>query len=248
MVRGHARHLDHVPAVFSSRALCGIRLRAFLDPLAWPAKAAHRARRPASGGLLRLPIIPSAAWKPAGTEEPIFRILALLAVTVGLPYFILSATGPLLQSWYSQIHPGRSPYRLYALSNARSLLALITFPVAFEPIFPSRHLASLWSWSFAAFAVLCGLCAWMAASNTGASITGALIAETKRGSRKKTQVASVSSGTGLLWFALAMIPSILLLATTNRLCLDVASVPFLWVLPLTLYLLSFILCFDSERW
>jgi len=78
--------------------------------------------------LAMLPIIPSNSWKPGGQGNPMLRILALLAANLGLPYFVLSATGPLMQQWFSQIHPGRSPYRLYALSNAGSLLALISYP------------------------------------------------------------------------------------------------------------------------
>jgi hypothetical protein len=106
-----------------------------------------------------LPILPRDSWKPVGNEEPISRIVALLGVTVGLPFFVLSATGPLLQGWFSRTHAGRSPYRLYALSNAGSLLALITYPAVFDRLLAARVLANLWSWSFAAFAVLCAVCA-----------------------------------------------------------------------------------------
>ncbi len=192
---------------------------------------------------LALPIVPNLGWKPTGDVEPISRIVLLLGATVGLPFFVLSATGPLLQGWFSRSHDGRSPYRLYALSNVGSLLALISFPAVFDWIFATRALAYLWSWSFAGFAVLCAACAVSVARRT----------------QPWTQTEPTVNGSGslnaapllrtkLLWFALAMVPSVLLLATTNQVCLDVASVPFLWVLPLTLYLLSFILCFDSDWW
>ncbi|HEV7999348.1 MAG TPA: fused MFS/spermidine synthase [Planctomycetaceae bacterium] len=189
-----------------------------------------------------LPIIPADSLKPTGNEEPISRIVWVLAATVGAPFFILSATGPLLQGWFSRTHPSRSPYRLYALSNIGSLLALVTFPTLFEWLLPARLLAWAWSISFALFGVLCGICAWASAAR------GQTVSSEVTDSAPTEAVASPGWGTWLLWFALAMIPSVLLLATTNQVCLDVASVPFLWVLPLTLYLLSFILCFDSDRW
>ena len=179
--------------------------------------------------------------KPSGTEEPITRIVLVLAASVGAPFFILSATGPLLQGWFSRTHQSRSPYRLYALSNVGSLLALISFPIVFEWLLPARLLAWIWSISFIAFAILCGVCAWAFAAHGRTAVST---------SPDTTAEADVppSWGTWLLWFCLAMVPSVLLLATTNQVCLDVATVPFLWVLPLTLYLLSFILCFDSDRW
>jgi hypothetical protein len=104
-----------------------------------------------------LPIIPSELRKPSGTEEPIAAIVLLLVLTVGLPFFAVSATGPLVQGWQNRTHPGRSPYRLYALSNAASLLALISFPVVFEWVFSTPLLARIWSWSFGLFAVFCAI-------------------------------------------------------------------------------------------
>jgi hypothetical protein len=188
-----------------------------------------------------LPIIPGDTFKPTGGEEPISRIVLVLGATVGAPFFILSSTGPLLQGWFSRTHQSHSPYRLYALSNVGSLLALITFPTLFEWLLPGRFLAWMWSISFIVFAVLCGFCAWAAA------VRGRDLPEVVPDAAA-TAEARPGWGTWLLWFALAMVPSVLLLATTNQVCLDVATVPFLWVLPLTLYLMSFILCFDSDRW
>ena len=198
-----------------------------------------------------LPIIPSGAWKPAGDVEPISRIVLLLVATVGLPFFVLSSTGPLLQGWFSRTHEGRSPYRLYALSNLGSLLALVSYPAVFEWTFAARALAYIWSTSFAVFAVLCALCAVNVARYSKRNFSGA---GTEAGTGAELLANSAASeiapgaGAKLLWFALAMVPSVLLLATTNQVCQDVASVPFLWVLPLTLYLVSFIVCFDNERW
>ena len=109
--------------------------------------------------LALLPIIPSEAWKPTGSENPVPRILALLLVTLGLPYFVLSSTGPLMQQWFSRANPGRSPYRLYALSNVGSLLALLSYPFFFEPNFTRKTQAGLWAWGLGAFVLFCGFCA-----------------------------------------------------------------------------------------
>jgi hypothetical protein len=195
-----------------------------------------------AGACLMLPIIPGKSLEPTGSQEPIIAIVLLLALTVGLPFFALSATGPLLQSWHSRTHPGRPPYRLYALSNVASLLALISFPAVFEWLFATSLLARIWSLCFGGFAVLCAICAWRMAGHRGPEPAELLPKAVKHDS------SPPSAGTRMLWFALAMVPSTLLLATTNQVCMDIASVPFLWVLPLTLYLLSFILCFESERW
>src|SRR5579863_85764 len=111
-----------------------------------------------------LPVVPNESLKPGGDVNPLARIVVVLAASVGLPFFVLSATGPLLQRWFSRTCEGRSPYRLYALSNAGSLLALITFPAVFEWLFASKDLARLWSWSFGAFALLCALCGWKMAA------------------------------------------------------------------------------------
>jgi len=193
------------------------------------------------GACVMLPIIPGEALKPTGEQRPIVAIIALLSLTVGLPFFALSTTGPLLQNWQARTHPGRTPYRLYALSNLASLLALISFPAVFEWLLATSLLAKIWSWSFGIFAVLCAISAWGMATRRVAGI-GSLPKTARR------DVASPTWQTSLLWFFLAMVPSTLLVATTNQVCMDVASVPFLWVLPLTLYLMSFIFCFESERW
>src|SRR5438552_3571171 len=97
-----------------------------------------------AAALALLPITPPDSWKPAASENPTWQILTLLAACIGLPYFVLSSTGPLVQYWFSRTHPGRSPYRLYALSNAGSLLALVSFPVFFESQFPRKFQATLW--------------------------------------------------------------------------------------------------------
>src|SRR5205085_519034 len=107
-----------------------------------------------------LPIIPAAEWKPVSPAEPAWRILRLLFACVGLPYFVLSTTGPLMQEWFRRLHPGASPYRLYALSNLGSLLALISYPFAFEPNLSRKAQAAIWAWGLGVFGILCGWCAW----------------------------------------------------------------------------------------
>src|ERR1041384_7845087 len=117
------------------------------------------------GGLLllsalALPVYPNQAWKPTGAEEPTMAILRLLAVTVGLPYFLLSTTGPLLQAWYARRYKGAMPYRLYALSNAGSMFALLSYPVLFEPKFTTHQQAGMWSVAYGVFVVLCAITAF----------------------------------------------------------------------------------------
>jgi len=187
-----------------------------------------------------LPIIPSARWKPAGGDDPLLGILGLLAATVGLPYFLLSATSPLLQSWYSRANGGAMPYRFFALSNAGSMAGLLTYPVLVEPYVTNRYQAWMWSGGFLAFVVFF-----------------VVVAYRSRNARDEVAMGPVESSDAgaaptwsdkLLWTGLAACASALLLAVTNHLTQNVAAIPFLWVLPLSLYLLSFILCFDSDRW
>ena len=110
--------------------------------------------------LVALPIVPSASWKVTGVGQPSLRILALLAVTVGLPYFLLSSTSPLLQAWYARTHKEGLPYRLFALSNFASMLALLSYPLLIEPTLPTRMQAWVWSGAYVVFALFCAATAW----------------------------------------------------------------------------------------
>ena len=186
---------------------------------------------------LVLPIYPNAAWKPTGTEEPSLRILGLLAVTVGLPYFLLSTTGPLLQAWYARRYKGAIPYRLYALSNAGSMFALLSYPVLFEPIYTTRQQSTIWSVSYVVFALLCGLTAFRSGTATAAETT------TEGEAAPKPTAAQY-----WMWMGLAACASVLLLAITNHMSQNIAAIPFLWILPLSIYLLTFILCFEGSGW
>lgn len=189
---------------------------------------------------LFLPVIPADALRPAAAGTPVLQILAVLALTVGVPYLVLSTTGPLMQHWFSLRHPGRSPYRLYALSNVGSLLALLSYPWVIEPFLTRREQAIAWSVGLGAFAVIALRCAWMIRDVTPTPAAKPAAASGPR--------AELPRGAALLWVALPAIASALLGATTNQLSQDIAVIPFLWVLPLALYLLSFILCFDHPRW
>jgi SAM-dependent methyltransferase len=185
-----------------------------------------------------LPILPSPGWKPQGGEDPLIRILGLLAVTVGLPYFLLASTSPLLQTWYSRSNGGAMPYRFFALSNAGSMLGLLTYPILIEPYLTSGQQAWMWSLSYVAFVLVCGVVAWRSRDAHGEpGETGAIPVSAKPGWSDR-----------LVWMGLAACASALLLAVTNHITQNIAAIPFLWVLPLSLYLLSFILCFDSDRW
>jgi len=200
--------------------------------------------------LLFLPIGPRPeVWKPSSPEFPAGRILLLLLVNVGVPYFLLSATSPLIQKWFAFSFPRRSPYRLYALSNAGSLLALLTYPFLFEPSLTVEKQTAAWSICFAFFVVLCGACAVriVRAPNTpGTENASAPAPPASGGDAEDPRSRAPGLGVIALWVALAACGSAMLLATTNQLCQEVAVVPFLWVLPLSLYLLTFVICFDRE--
>ena len=191
--------------------------------------------------LATLPILASTDWKPRGDEDPILRILLLLLVTIGLPYFLLSTTTPLLQSWYWRRFKAAVPYRLFALSNFASLLALLGFPVLLEPWFGLMELGWAWSFAYGAFALLCAVTAW-------ASLKHAHDVGHAPAASAATATTPPTALTQLTWLALAAMASIMLLAVTNHVTQNIASVPFLWVLPLSIYLASFILTFDHPRW
>ena len=199
-----------------------------------------------AAALTQLPITPAEAWKPTAADLPTWRILLLLTATIGLPYFVLSSTAPLLQAWFSQAHagPGRSPYRLYALSNFGSLLALVSYPFVVEPLLSRTTQVLVWSVGFGLFVVACGACAvWTWRSQMSGRDQG------KGGDRVPAPAGPPPAvGVRLLWLAMAACAVVLLLAVTNQISQDVTVIPFLWVLPLSLYLLTFIIAFGHKRW
>lgn len=223
-----------------------------------------------------LTIVPHPSWKPTGTESASGRILLVLLVNVGLPFFLLSTTGPLVQSWFARFYPARSPYRLYALSNIGSLIALASYPFIFERIFDVPTQALIWKGGFILFGLMVGVLAVTMANTFGNQSTTEFPAEPstvaanappleeepppkpgkgskRKGKRNKGDAASNSQEevgifTLLAWLGLPLIASIASLAVTGHLTEDVPTVPFMLIVPFTIYLLSFIICFDAERW
>jgi hypothetical protein len=188
--------------------------------------------------LLFLPIRPNAViWKTPSSTDPSLRILLLLAVTVGVPYFLLSATGPLLQRWFAVGARGKSPWRLYALSNLGSLIALLSYPFLVEPSLRLDKQVRAWSALYALFALLCGVVAWrFRPAGFDAQ------PESEAGSAARPRLGLI-----FFWVSLAACGSTLLVATTNQISQEIAVNPFLWVAPLAIYLLTFILTFESSR-
>ncbi len=185
--------------------------------------------------LVSLPILPCIAWKPYAPGSPTLRIFALLTATIGLPFLLLSATSPLLQAWYARSRPGNWPYRFYALSNTGSLLALLSYPVLVEPYSTSRHQALGWSYAYGFFVAAC---AWIA-FRTRRALSATQDSDAQHAPNWKQL---------LLWAGLAADASALLLAVTNHISQDIAAVPLIWIVPLSIYLLTLILCFENERW
>ena len=187
--------------------------------------------------LASLPIIASSSWKPDGDEQPVVRILALLTMTVGLPYFMLSTTGPLVQAWYARTTA--SPYRLFALSNFASLLGLLSYPFILEPMITTPQQAWSWSAGYVLFVIACALAAsWSLRHARPGDTIVQMLSFTER---------PPSAGQRITWMLLAAMGSFMLLATTNHITQNIASIPLLWVLPLSLYLITFILCFEAVK-
>lgn len=187
--------------------------------------------------VMALPIYPSLSLKPAGTADPTWGILSLLGLTVGLPYFLLSTTGPLLQAWYAREHKGGMPYRLYALSNAGSMFALLSYPVLFEPMLTTHQQAWTWSIAYGLFVALCAFTAFRTRDQLAVEAAADQTPAPKPAARQYA-----------MWLLLPATASVLLLAITNYLSQNVAAIPLLWILPLSLYLMSFILCFEGSGW
>ncbi len=194
-----------------------------------------------------LPIVPGLQWKPMGAENPSFMILGLLTVTIGLPYLLLSTTSPLVQAWFARSFPGRSPYRLFALSNLASMLALVGYPFALEPWIATRLQSYGWSAAYVLVVLLFIACGWYSL-RAPAATTDTGMPEDATGASHPLTEAPPTTGRQLLWCALAAMGSFLLLAISNHICQNIAAIPLLWVVPLAIYLLTFILCFDGSGW
>jgi hypothetical protein len=188
-------------------------------------------------GAMFLPILPDPSWKPSPGDNPSLRILGLLGATIGLPYFLLSTTSPLIQAWFTRSNPGVTPYRLFALSNLASMLALLGYPPLIEPNLTVKLQGLTWSFGYGLFTLLCAWTAW-----SGGRIAPESAPVQVAASGEKPPLRRWS-----IWLSLAACASTLLLTVTAYLTQDVAAIPFLWIAPLSVYLLSFILCFEAPR-
>jgi hypothetical protein len=186
---------------------------------------------------LALPVGLPEAIDPPTETDPTFWLLSTLGLAIGLPFFVLSTTAPLIQKWFAQVghHSSHDPYFLYAASNTGSLLALLSYPFVLEPNIGLAAQQTDWSIGYGLLGVLIAGCAAMLWKNRAATFT-----ETA-----SEEAGSIPFSTQLHWLALALVPSSLLLGLTNFISTDIASVPLLWVIPLTVYLLSFIIVFSK---
>ncbi len=188
------------------------------------------------------PVLPSLDYRPEQSVWPSWDVFRLLLLSIGASYFLLSANSSLLQAWMHNAESSSSPYVLYVVSNIASLLALLCYPLLAEPFFTLKAQALLWSLGFVVYAVLCSLAA--------------------RKMRQVEHPATQRRGAGdgerpgwqsyLVWISLSACGVLALMAITNQMTQDIPPVPFLWVLPLALYLLSYIIGFmdrfGSKKW
>lgn len=201
--------------------------------------------------LSTLPIAVSIGWSPPVEENPIPWLLALLLVSVGLPFFVISASAPMLQKWFASTgHPAaKDPYFLYRASNLGSMLGLLAYPALLEPTLQLAEQSWLWSWGYGLLILLtlgCAVILWRGP----VSATHSLSLGASHDSHGLLTIED--SGSGLTvsrrmrWVALSFVPSSLMLGVTTHLSTDIAAIPLLWVIPLALYLFSFVLVFARK--
>jgi spermidine synthase len=180
----------------------------------------------------------------ASTDHPIRSVFWLLATLIGLPFLVLSSTNPLLQAWYARqggIAADAPPYRLFALSNFGSLLALVIYPWLVEPRFSLRLQSLIWLTGFAVFALACAVIALVSARRGDVQV----VARRTASDRPEPPPALADR---LLWLLLAACGSLLLCAMTNHISQNIAAIPLLWIVPLIMYLLSFVVAFSRGHW
>lgn len=189
--------------------------------------------------LMALPVALPELMTPPTDSNPTFWLAWTLLIAIGLPFFVLSATSPLMQKWFSQIghHTSHDPYYLYVASNIGSLLALLSYPFMIEPNIGLSIQTSVWSIAYIALILLIVACAGYFVCHFQQTLVSI---------QQKTPAETLSLSTKLHYLVLAFVPSSLLLGLNNFVSTDIAAVPLLWVIPLALYLLSFVLVFS--RW
>ncbi len=195
---------------------------------------------------LTLGILPGAEWKPQLDDDPFMSVLWLLLVCVGGPYCLLATTGPLMQVWWVQSGIVTTPYRLYALSNLGSLLGLVTYPLVVEPLWDLPQQAFGWSIGFTAYVGLLALCAWQVRAGVD-SFTACPVGAAHRHDSASVDRDPITGRQTLVWLGLSCAGSTMLSAATNNVCQDMASVPLLWIALLSVYLWSFIICFEWSQ-
>ncbi|ETR75122.1 hypothetical protein X566_20510 [Afipia sp. P52-10] len=191
-------------------------------------------------GAMALPLAIPAGWgMPPSGHEALF-LIGLFTTSIGVPFFALSANGPLLQAWFARSgHPDASnPYFLYAASNVGSLLALFAYPFIAEPLSTLSLQGEIWRVGYLVLIALIGGCGALAVFARGTNETA----------RSEHAEAAPTLPRMALWVALAFVPSALMVAVTTHITTDIAAAPFLWVLPLALYLVTFILVFSDRTW
>jgi len=189
---------------------------------------------------LALPLALPENTVPPTDSNPTFWLLWTLFLAIGLPFFVVSTTAPLIQKWFANVghHTSHDPYYLYAASNTGSLIALLSYPFLLEPNIGLANQKSYWSVGYLVLCLLIAGCAfalWKNQQTTGQQESVDSVADGN----------TLSLATKLHWLALAFVPSSLLLGLTNFISTDIASVPLLWIIPLTLYLLSFVIVFSK---
>ena len=201
--------------------------------------------------LLASRVLPGTELRPESPDSPVFQVLLILGASVGLPYFCLATTGPLVQHWFTSTAHASSVFRLYALSNVGSFLALLSFPYVLEPWLEQQEMGQLWTAGFWVFALLClpvALGAWQNKAQIGATQgngpeSSSAVAAEDLGHSSQTSFAQRFS-----WVALPALASLVFIAATDQISHDVAPEPRLWISTLGLYLVTFILTFDHPRW
>jgi len=202
--------------------------------------------------LLASRVLPGTELRPESPDSPVFQVLLILGASVGLPYFCLATTGPLVQHWFTSTAHASSVFRLYALSNVGSFLALLSFPYVLEPWLEQQEMGQLWTAGFWVFALLClpvALGAWQNKVQIGAASHGdgpdssSPVAAEQLGHPAQTSLRQRFS-----WVALPALASLVFIAATDQISHDVAPEPRLWISTLGLYLVTFILTFDHPRW
>jgi spermidine synthase len=186
----------------------------------------------------------------SASDHPVSTIFAMLGATIGLPFLMLGSTSPLLQVWWARRESGAVPYRLFALSNAGSLLALVVYPLLVEPHMTLAIQRDCWAVAFAVYAAMCG---WLGIGASRGKQARSFTRSIPNDDAKKPHAAQRADRRQMwMWFLLPMGAAMQLTAVTSHLSQDIAAIPLLWILPLATYLVTFILAFEMpglyRRW